>query len=145
MAKNNRKFKMISYPEEREEKVKDANRKLRSDLQKEKNKVKQLKKDLASLQRAFDKSCQYINEKLSNQKVKEVFEIVDDFDYKETEKGRDKINKKKINNFTSEKCPNCGKVKGDGYSILNFNGFRLITCKCGFRERVDESDRNEGS
>ena len=35
MAKNNRKLKVINYPDEREGRIKDANRKLRSDLKKD--------------------------------------------------------------------------------------------------------------
>lgn len=147
MAKNNRSFKMVNYPEEREEKIKDANRKLKSDLKREKNKVKQLRQDLASLQRAFNKSCQYISEKLIDRNVEEVIEMVNNFNYKETEKGREKeIIKQKTNtNLISTKCSNCGRVEGEGYMNLNYSGFNILTCKCGFRKRVDQSEGNEGS
>lgn len=144
MAKNNRKLKML-YPEEREGRVKDANRKLRSDLKREKNKVKKLEQDLATLQRAFDKSCQYINEKLSNEKVEDIIELVDSFKYKETEKGRKKQETKQNENIMLKKCPKCDTIKGEGYTVINFTKSKVLSCKCGFRKRIDEGEGNEGS
>lgn len=143
MAKNTRKLNVI-YPEEKEGRIKDANRKLRSDLKREKNKVKQLQKDLASLQRAFDKSCEYINDKLSNRNIEDVMEIIDDFNYKETEKGREKENLKKEKKIPN-KCPDCGRVESEDCKTLNFKDFNVIICKCGFRKRVNHSEGNEGS
>lgn len=147
MAKSNRKLRMVNYPEERDEKIKDANRKLRSDLKREKNKVKQLKQDLASLQRAFNKSCQYISEKLADQNVEKIIELVNNFDYKETEKGREKeMTKQETDtNLISTKCLNCGTIEGKGYVNLKYPGFNVLTCKCGFRKRVNQSEGNEGS
>jgi hypothetical protein len=148
VAKNNRKLRMVNYPEEREGRIKDANRKLRSDLKREKNKVKQLKQDLASLQRAFNKSCQYINEKLADQNIENIIELVNNFDYKETEKGREQveIKQKTDTNLISTKCLDCGRVEGEGYMVLNYVNFNVHTCKCGFRQRVSQGDEgNEGS
>jgi predicted nuclease with TOPRIM domain len=133
------------YPEEREGRVKDANKKLRSDLKREKNKVKKLEQDLASLQRAFDKSCQYINEKLSNKKVEDIIDLVNNFKYKETEKGRKKQEVKQNENVMLKKCPECNTIKGEGYAIINFAKSKVLSCKCGFRKRVGEGERNEGS
>lgn len=144
MAKNNRKLKMV-YPEDREGRVKDANRKLRSDLKKEKNKVKKLEQDLATLQRAFNKSCQYINEKLSNEKVEDIIDLVNNFKYKETERGRKKQEMEQNKNIILKKCPECDTIKGEGYAVMNFTKSKVLSCKCGFRRRIDESEGNEGS
>jgi hypothetical protein len=136
------------YPEEKEGRIKDANRKLRSDLKRERNKVKQLQQDLASLQRAFNKSCQYISEKLADQNIENVIELVNDFDYKETQKGREREEVTKQNKdtiFISKNCPDCGNVKGENYQVLNFASFRILTCKCGFRKRISQGEGNEGS
>ena len=148
MAKNNRNLRMVNYPEEREGKRKDANRKLRSDLKREQNKVKQLKQDLASLQRAFNKSCQYISEKLADQNVEDIIELVNNFDYKETEKGREQVeNKQKTDtDLISTKCLDCGRVEGEGYMVLKYGDFNVHTCKCGFRKKVNQSNEgNKGS
>lgn len=150
MAKNNRKLKTV-YPEEREGRVKDANRKLRSDLKRERNKVKKLQQDMASLQRAFSKSCQYISEKLADRDIREVIELVNDFDYKETENGRKREEEKEVTKqnedttFISKNCPDCGTLKGVNYTVMNFMNFKILSCKCGFRKRIDQGEGNEGS
>jgi hypothetical protein len=150
VAKNNRNIKIVNYPEEREGRIKDANKKLKSELKKEKNKVKKLKQDIATLQRAYNKSCEYISEKLAERnfdKVEDVIDLVNDFDYKETQRGREKIKieKQKKEEKLSIKCPKCSTIKGEGYLVLKYESFDVASCKCGFRKKVTKSEGNEGS
>jgi len=134
------------YPIEQEGKVKDANKKLRAQVKTLKNKVKRLEEDNATLKRHFDKSSHYIDEKLSNKSVEEVIDMVKDFSYKETERGREKVSKQKQTTIlVSPKCPDCGIVESEGYVITSFESFEVHNCQCGFRTRKNSGEGNKRS
>ncbi len=144
MAKSNRKLSPV-YPEERENKTKDANKKLKSQIRSLKKMVKQLESKVKTLSRSFDKSCDFIQHKLDTRSLEEVLNMIDNFEYKETEKGRKVIIQNKKTEFSdfSEQCPDCSSNTTNGFKIFNFKsrGFSLKTCTCGYRSKVD----NEGS
>ena len=145
MTRKSRNVKQL-YPIEQEGKVKDANKKLRAQVKTLKNKVKRLEEDNATLKRHFDKSSHYIDEKLSNKSVEEVIDMVKDFSYKETERGRQKmIKQKEATILVSPKCPDCGTVEKEGYVITSFTSFEMHTCQCGFRTRKNSGEGNKRS
>jgi predicted nuclease with TOPRIM domain len=134
------------YPIEQEGKIKDANKKLRAQVKTLKNKVKRLEEENGTLKRHFNKSHQYIDEKLSNKSVEEVIDMVKDFSYKETEKGRERMSKQKQSTiFTSQQCPDCGTVEKEGFVITSFASFEMHTCQCGFRTRKNSGEGNKRS
>jgi len=137
----------VLYPVEQEGKIKDANKKLRAQVKTLKNKIKRLEEDNSTLKRHFDKSHQYIDEKLTTKSVEEVIEMVNEFDYKETEKGREKMSKQKQPTIlVSPKCPDCGIVESEGYNISVFGDFEVHNCgQCGFRTRKNSGEGNKRS
>jgi len=136
LAKNNRNLSII-YPEERYGKTKDANKKLKAQIKRQGKRIKQLESEIQTLSRAFQKSCDFIQQKLKNRKLSEIIEMINNYGYKETEKGRQK---EKEDNFIVENCPDCGKTKDKGFSIMNFSTFTLVKCECGYKNRK----RSEG-
>jgi hypothetical protein len=134
----------ILYPEEKEGKIKDANKELRSQNKQLKKKIRQLEEENRSLKRAFNKSTDYIEQKIKHKSIERVIDIVNDFDYKETERGRERVAKQKENRiFMSQKCPECGKVESEGFNTFEYIKFVVHTCKCGFRTKVNKSEGNE--
>ena len=145
MTRKSRNTKTL-YPIEQEGKIKDANKKLRAQVKTLKNKIKRLEDDNNTLKRSFEKGNQYIDEKLMDKNVSEVIEMVKEFDYKETKKGRKKMSKQKdFTNFRSPTCPDCGIVEGKEYTVVQYTSFAVHSCKCGFRTREDKSEGNERS
>ena len=150
MARNgNRKLNMV-YGEEKEGRIKDANKKLRSEINSLKKQIKKLREDNATLQRGFNKSCNYIQSEHDNFSIEKVIDIVNNFEYKETEKGRqralenptdvelDKTEEEK--NFMLKNCPKCDKNKEEGFEVMNFQDFSIINCKCGHRTRIESGE-----
>lgn len=142
MSKKNKGFK-LAYPGERGDRIKDANNKLRSENRNLKKRIKKLEQENKTLKRAFDKSCEFIEDKLYEEEVENIIEKVNDYEYKETQRGRDAKKQEKEKNKI--KCPVCQTEKGKGYSVIEFAVYELHTCKCGHRERVDKSERVKGS
>lgn len=146
MGRSNRRYN-TDFPEEREERTKDANKKLKSQIKILKKVINQLESENRTLQRAFSKSCDFIQAKLKNNSLEEVLEIVEDFDYKETTNGSEKLESKKHKEKEEkeqkqednhyENCPKCGKNKGEGFKMLSFEKFRVDTCPCGYRLKVN--------
>jgi cell division protein ZapA (FtsZ GTPase activity inhibitor) len=132
VGKNRRKFR-VTYPDEKEFKIKDANRKLKAQVKSLKRIIKTLESENKTLQRAFNKSCDFIQKKLSNKSLKQILKEVDDFDYKETEKGREKEEKKKEEKKIENSCPKCLSEKN--FKTMEFENFIIKSCKCGYRKK----------
>ena len=140
MAKYNRNLKVV-YPDEKEGKVRDANKKLKSQIRTLKKAVKKLESENKTLNRAYSKSCNFIQDSLSNKSLEQIMGMIEDFDYKETEKGREKEEIKD----TANNCPECDNAINKGYVIMDFEKFTLKSCKCGYRSKVNTCEGNERS
>ena len=147
MAKTNRKYSSQTYPEEKEGRTKNANKKLRGQIKSLKKQLAKLEEDNRTLRRSFNKSCQYIDEKIQGKSIEEVLEDIRTFDYKETERGRQReIEKReKTVNRIDENCPDCGKTNKEGFVKLSFLKYELLSCKCGYRTRKDKGEGIERS
>lgn len=151
MGKSNRRLNLV-YSEEKEGKTKDANSKLKSQIKRLTKTINQLESENRTLTRAFNKSCDYIQKKLDGRSLEEILEIIDDFDYKETNKGAEAIEKKAIAEKKPKKeakkvkhitCPKCSTGLNEGYKIIDFKTFVVETCECGYRSRTEKSERVE--
>ena len=78
----NRKLKTV-YPDEREGRVKDANKKLKAQVNSLKKQLRQAQEDVTTLRRAFNKSCNYIQHEHNNYSLEEVIEMVNSLKSKE--------------------------------------------------------------
>jgi len=128
-----RKFNKVSFPEEKEGNVKEANRKLRAEIRSLKKIIKILESENRTLSRSFNKSCDYIQEVVKDKNLEDVMDMISDFDYKETEKGREKEKGKNSSQKEDKTCPKCNNAK---YKVMNFGSFKIHTCTCGYREKV---------
>jgi rubrerythrin len=142
VGKGYRKYSNVSFPEEKEGNLKEANRKLRDEIKNLKKIIKNLETENKTLSRSFNKSCDFIHQKVSDKNLEEVIGMINDFDYKETKKGREKEKDKKNNQNSDKTCPKCDIKEGEGYSIMEFGNFQVHKCSCGFREKV--ISENEG-
>lgn len=140
MAKTNRKYSSQTYPEEKEGRTKDANRKLRSQIKSLKKQLARLEEDNRTLRRSFNKSCQYIDEKIKGKSIEKVLEDIKNFDYKETERSRQKEKEKMKEINTDENCPKCGKNSKEGFVKMSFSKFKILKCVCGFRKKENKSE-----
>lgn len=140
MSRNNRSRAAV-YPEESG--VKDANNKLKSQVRSLRKNLKRLEMENKTLSRAFDKSCEFIQSRLKDYTLEQITAMIDNYEYKETKRGREKEIKK--GSFVSNKCPKCDTIEGGGYSIMSFTNFTLNTCSCGYRLKVDTGEGIERS
>lgn len=99
-----------------EEKVKKLNTTIRT----KDRVIKQLKSQVQTVELAWKKTEMYLNEVTNGKPLSEVLKAV--------EAGRplSKIGKA---------CPNCGT---HNMNKILFIGFYIITCDCGYRNKVDE-------
>jgi seryl-tRNA synthetase len=154
VARSSKKFNVV-YPEERDVKEKDNNRKLKDQIKSLKKKIAQLESENRTLKRAFNKTIDFTEKKLKNHKLEDIHEMVDDFDYKETKKGRskqkDKSLKQEDESFFDkiEKqevcCPKCQKTTKEGFKVMDFGGFYVESCVCDYRSRKNKSEGMERS
>jgi predicted RNase H-like nuclease (RuvC/YqgF family) len=149
VAKSSKKFNVV-YPEEREGREKDSNRKLRNQIKSLNKKISQLESENRTLKRAFNKTIDFTEKKLKNHKIEEVQELVDDFDFKETRKGRQKQGISKENKEEQVKkqevcCPECGRNAEKGFKVMDFGGFCVESCVCDYRSRKNKSEGMERS
>jgi uncharacterized phage infection (PIP) family protein YhgE len=136
--------KLVVYPEEREGRAKDANKKLKSQIKNLKKQIKRLEEENKTLNRAYNKSCDYIENKLSDKNIEQVIDMVNNYEHKETKKGRAKSKKEKT--LFVKKCPQCDTIKGEGYIVLKVGTFEMESCNCGYRnKKADTSEGIEGS
>lgn len=148
MGRSYRNCNNVHYPEEKEGNSKDANKKLKAQIKSLKKIIKNLESENKTLLRSFNKSCDFINQKLSDKNIKEIVEMIDDFDYKETENGRQEEEKKKKEKQTmkekqkEKECPKCFAPQDRGYKVIDFTTFKVHTCVCGYRSRINVE--NEG-
>lgn len=151
MGKSNRRLNLV-YSEEKEGKQKDANSKLKSQIKRLTKTINQLESENRTLTRAFNKSCDYIQKKLDGRSLEEILEIIDDFDYKETNKGAEeaekkvaaeKKQKKEVKKVKHITCPKCSNGLNEGYKLIDFKTFIVETCECGHRSRTEKSERVE--
>lgn len=144
MAKGNKKLSVV-YPEEKEGRRKDANQKLKAENRSLKKRLAQMETELKTLSRAFNKSCQFIQEKLEHKNLSDVLSIVDDFDYKETRKGQEREDTKQktpIEHMNINICPDCKKGEDKGFKKMTFGSIIVKSCVCGYRSK--EGVENEG-
>lgn len=144
MGRSHRKYNKMSYPEEKEGNVRDTNRKLKAEIKSLKKIIKNLESQNKTLTRSFNKSCDFINEKFSDKNVEDVIEIVNKIDQEkiEEDKKRQEIKKKEKRLAQEKECPKCFATEGKGYKIINFDTFKVHTCTCGYRTRIN--NENEG-
>ena len=144
MGRSYRKYKNTSYPEEKEGNVKDTNKKLKAEIKSLKKIIKNLESENKTLTRSFNKSCDFINQKLSDKNVEDIIEMVNESDQKisEENKRKEEARKKEKKLLREKECPKCFTPEGKGFKIINFNTFKVHTCVCGYRTRIDEE--NEG-
>lgn len=141
MRKNGRNVSAI-YPEEKEGRTKDANKKLKSQIRNLKKTIKQLESSNHTLLRAYDKSCDFIQHELADKSLKQILTMVDNHEYKETKKGREKKTKKieAEEALLHHKCPECGNMDGEGYSLRNIGIIKIESCTCGYKKRKANPD-----
>lgn len=140
MARGNRKLKIV-YPDERDDRRKDANKKLKSEVKRLRKQLKQSQSENRTLTRAFNKSCDFIQSRLKNYSLEEIIRMINNFDYKETEKGREKEENSIV--VKPDCCPQCKTEMGEGYRVMSAGSFDIEFCTCGYRSRVDENEGNE--
>lgn len=130
MAKNSRKSKVsVMYPEEREGRTKDANNKLKSQVRNLRKIVKQLEIENKTLSRAFDKSCDFIQDRLKGQSLGEILDMIN---------GEKKPKKPKKAEAFSDNCPKCENSEDEGYKTMVFEKFIIKSCTCGYRSKKAE-------
>jgi len=137
VRKNNKKFN-IAYPEEKEGKLKDANKKLKSQVRNLQKKIKQLESHNDTIYRAYNKSCDFIQHKLSDKSLEEVLNIVNTYSEKGTKKQKSKT-------VSGDKCQQCGNVVGEGYTSFSVGKFKIESCSCGHRRKTETSEGIERS
>jgi predicted nuclease with TOPRIM domain len=136
----NKKGHVRLYPEEKEGNLRDTNRKLKSQIKHLNKTIKQLESENQTLQRAFNKSVDFLKNKSSQKSLEEVFCEVESFEHKETRKGREKEkeNKEQENVFEQKKsCPECGNTENNGFGTTKFSNFEVHWCSCGYKTRVN--------
>jgi hypothetical protein len=141
VAKNNRRLGVV-YPEEREGKLKDANRKLKSQIRNLKKRLSILETENKTLRRGFYKNCDFIQEKLEDKTLEEILKMVEEFNYKENSRDQKLKKKEEKKDFTLTECPKCSKKVKEGYTVMDFKKFKVNSCICGYRERVENSEGN---
>lgn len=150
MSKNaNRRYKNV-YPEEKEGKIKDANKTLKAENKFLRKRVKELEEAVRTLKRGFDKSINYVKSTQEGMKVEDVIKLVDKHDFKETQKGRKKEKERQETifeeeNFILNNCPKCDKNRKEGFIVLDYGKFSVVTCSCGYRDRVEGNEGIEGN
>lgn len=143
------------YSDEREGKTKDANNKLKSQIKSLKKQLKRADEDNRQLSRSFNKSIGIIKDRLEGYSVEQVIQMINDWEYKETAKGRERerakkeaeseVGLKEEKNLNLPVCPKCGKNKKEGFSIMKFEKFTINNCPCGYRLKVDNDEGIERS
>lgn len=130
-----------TYPEEREDNVKDTNKKLKAEIKHLRKVIKNLQSENKTLSRAFDKSSDFINQKLSDKTVEQIIEMVSDFEKKKKEQEevvkQKQEEKKKQEAEKNKSCPNCFCNQEEGFKIVDFKTFKIHMCNCGYRTRVN--------
>ena len=111
---------MSKKPKDRVELLEEQVKKLNATVRTKDKAIRQLKSQVKTAESAWRKTEIYLNEVTDGKPLSEVLKTV--------EAGRplSKI---------GEACPNCGAH--DMNKIL-FTGFHIITCDCGYRNKVDE-------
>lgn len=149
MSSSSRK-RVVNYPEEKEGRTKDANNKLKAQVRNLKKQLKKADEANRTLSRAFNKSCDIIKDKLEGYSIEQVIQMVNDYEYKETAKGREREREKKEEtkeeeDLSLQECPKCGKNKGEGFSTLTVGKITINSCSCGYRSKVDSDEGIERS
>lgn len=138
MGKTNRRLNLV-YSEEREDRTKDANSKLKSQIKKLTKAIKQLESENRTLTRAFNKSCDYIQKKIDNKSLEEILDIIEDYNCKETSSGLVEVKKQKKDKECVV-CPKCSRELNNGYKVIDFPTFVVENCECGHRSRIEKSE-----
>lgn len=130
-----------TYPEEREENAKDSNKKLKAEIKHLRKVIKNLESENKTLSRAFDKSSDFINQKLSDKTIEQIIEMVNDFEEKKKEQEKvlkeKQETKRKQEAEKNKTCPDCFADQDGGFRIVDFKTFKVHMCGCGFRTRVN--------
>jgi bisphosphoglycerate-dependent phosphoglycerate mutase len=133
----------VVYPEDKDGRVKDANKKLKAQNKALSKKIKRLQSENKTLERAYGKSCDFMQEKLKDYGLEQIIQMINDFEYKENGKGRDreqKKNKDSKETLILNSCPECGKKIDNGYVVLSYPKFKIQSCQCGHKSRVENGE-----
>jgi len=144
VGRSHKRYKNTSYPEEKEGNIRDTNKKLKAEIKNLKKIIKNLESQNKTLSRSFNKSCDFINDTLYDKNVEDIIEMVNESDQKKSEenKRKEEALKKEKKLAIEKECPKCFTTEGKGFKIINFNTFKVQTCVCGYRTRINEE--NEG-
>ena len=114
---------MSKKPKDRVEVLETLVKKLQNTIRAKNTVIRNLKGQVCTAETAFKQTEMYLQEVTNGKPLSEVLKMA--------ESGR----------FTStigEPCPKCGSH--DMKKIL-FTGFYIITCECGYRNKVDEEQK----
>jgi len=105
---------------DRVEILEEENSKLKKAIRRKDRTIRQLKSEVQTAHQAFRQTETYLKEITNDRPLSEILKTV------ESGKPLSKIRKS---------CPKCGS---EGMNKIIFTGFHVISCKCGYRNRVDE-------
>jgi len=111
---------MAKKGKDRVEILEEENSKLKKAIRRKDRTIRQLKSEVQTAHQAFRQTETYLKEITNDRPLSEILKTV------ESGKPLSKIRKP---------CPKCGS--GSMNKII-FTGFHVISCKCGYRNRVDE-------
>jgi len=111
---------MAKKQKDKLEVLEDENSRLKKAIRRKDRTIKQLKSEVSTAQEAFRQTETYLKEITNDRPLSEILKNV------ESGKPLSKI---------SDPCPKCGSAN---MKKIIFTGFHVISCKCGYRNRVDE-------
>lgn len=116
---------MGKKPKDRTDILEDENSKLKKTIRRRDKTIRQLRSDAKTAEEAFRRTETYLKEVTDGKPLSEILRTV------ESNKPLSPIKKS---------CPKCNSR--DMKKII-FTGFYVISCKCGYRNRVDEKQEIE--
>tara|TARA_R100000951_G_C2604167_1_gene169103 strand:+ start:160 stop:516 length:357 start_codon:yes stop_codon:yes gene_type:complete len=114
---------MSKKPKDRVEILEEQVKKLQSTLRSKDKTIRQLKTQVTTAESAFKKTEIYLKEVTNGKPLSEILKLA--------EEGKP---------FTpiGDVCPDCGS---HSMKKILFTGFHIITCECGYRNKVDEEQQ----
>jgi len=111
---------MSKKPKDRVEILEDSIKKLQTIIRNKDKTIRQLKGAVSTAESAFRKTEIYLKEVTDGKPLSEVLRTV------EAGKPLSKI---------GDACPDCGEHE---MNKILFTGFHIVTCECGYRNKIDE-------
>ena len=103
--------------------LEEENAKLKKAMRRKDRTIRQLKSEVQTAQEAFRQTETYLKEITNDRPLSEIL--------KNVEAG------KPLSPVTDMQCPKCGST---ALNRIVFTGCHIISCKCGYRNRVDEQE-----